>query len=81
METCINHPDKKAEYVCYSCKKHYCELCITESGDYYYCKDPNCQIILSRSEAEITSLSTVNPIFIENDERKSRMVHCPECES
>jgi hypothetical protein len=87
MENCINHPDKKAEYVCHSCKKHYCELCITESGDYYYCKDPNCQKILQAGlkfeilPAEIICPNCESDLLLENDERESRKVHCHECES
>ena len=87
MDHCINHPDKKAEYICHNCKKHYCKLCITESGDYYYCNDPECQKNLQAEQkadilpAEITCPNCESELSLEHDERESRMVHCPECEA
>ena len=40
---CVKHEHKKSIGVCHSCRKKYCELCLTEHGDYYYCSDDNCQ--------------------------------------
>jgi transcription elongation factor Elf1 len=87
MENCINHPDKKAEFICHGCGKHYCELCITEGNEHYYCNDPGCQKMLQaepKSEilpAEITCPNCKSILLLENDERESRIIHCPECEA
>ncbi len=43
MEKCPNHPEKEAVYACHSCGKHFCESCLKEAGDYYYCSNPECQ--------------------------------------
>ncbi len=87
METCINHPDKKADYVCHGCGKHYCELCLIEGGEYYYCNEPDCQKLLQAERqpeilpVEITCPNCESELQLEDDERASRKIHCPECES
>ncbi len=87
MEKCINHPDNEALYTCHSCGKHFCELCLTEAGDYYYCSNPECQEVMRSSlkpellpEEIICPNCSVN-IQLEEEERIKGIVHCPECES
>lgn len=86
MEKCPNHPDKNAVYTCHSCGKHFCELCLTESGDFYYCKSPKCQeevktSILPDLPEEIVCPNCSENLELEEKERVSRQVHCPECDS
>ena len=88
MKTCPNHPDKKAEYVCYGCGKYYCKACLTEEGDYYYCKEPACRELLQVAKhkqlllpTEVICPNCQSDLKLEDDERKSGKIHCPECES
>jgi len=87
MKYCINHPDRKAEYICHGCGKTYCELCLTEGEDYYYCNEPACQKLLQavlQSEilpSEIICPNCKSDLQLEDDERISKKVHCPECGS
>ena len=87
MKKCPNHPDKEADYTCHSCGKNFCELCLTEAGDYYYCKNPKCQEAIGISvKQDILPEEIVCPNYAENleleeKERVSRQVHCPECGS
>lgn len=86
MKKCPNHPDKNAEYICHSCGKHFCDLCLTEAGDFYYCKNPECQEAMKVSLMPDLPEEIVCPNCSENitpgeKERASRQVHCPECES
>ncbi|MDR3611499.1 MAG: DUF2007 domain-containing protein [Ignavibacteriaceae bacterium] len=86
MENCVNHPDREAFSICFNCGKPYCQDCLTESGEYYYCKEPACIIAKSK---EITSELNVNivcpfcqsEIQIDQIEQKKKLVRCPECDS
>jgi hypothetical protein len=87
MKICPNHSDKKAEYVCRSCGNYYCELCLTEGGDYYYCNKPKC---LERLEAakvpKIISTEIVCPncsveLNPDEEEQETGIANCTECES
>ena len=42
VEYCKNHPTKKAISFCHSCKQHYCEDCLEEGVEYWFCKSINC---------------------------------------
>jgi hypothetical protein len=46
--TCFNHTSKKAKCFCHVCKNYYCEDCLVEGPEYYYCKNENCQIELNK---------------------------------
>lgn len=40
---CTNHPTRKALSFCRCCEEFYCEACLGEAADYYYCSKPVCQ--------------------------------------
>ena len=40
---CNNHPDVKALSFCHSCNEYFCENCLEEAIEYYYCKKRSCQ--------------------------------------
>ncbi|MBK9098517.1 MAG: DUF2007 domain-containing protein [bacterium] len=87
MKSCINHPDKKTFSICHGCGKDYCEECLDEGKEYYYCKNPECQNLL-RGELPPTLLAIKiicpncsSELELEDEERTSRKVHCPECEA
>ena len=42
-ESCFIHPDRKSLAACHSCGRHFCEECLTEGEEYYYCKEEHCQ--------------------------------------
>jgi len=42
-QKCFIHTDKNSLAPCHSCGKHYCEECLTEGVEYYYCKKEQCQ--------------------------------------
>ena len=46
MKYCYNHSDRKAFSLCHGCGKDYCEECLDEGTEYYYCKNPECQKLL-----------------------------------
>lgn len=87
MKKCSNHPDRKAYSICHNCGKDYCEECLEEGKEYYYCKNTECQEILKKElPIEILSTNVVCPncessLELSEDERISGKVHCPECES
>jgi hypothetical protein len=49
-ERCFNHPDKKSLAPCHSCKKYFCEECLTEGREYYYCGDEQCQALKNQED-------------------------------
>jgi uncharacterized protein YbaR (Trm112 family) len=87
MKHCFNHLDKKAYSVCHNCGKDFCEECLDEGKEYYYCKNPECLKTL-KAETVISPLPEVvvcpnceSELELSESERESRQVHCPECES
>ncbi len=87
MNTCVNHPDKKAFSICHSCGKAYCEQCLSEGEEYYYCKNYECQEMLKKElHSEGLPINVICPnceteLELSEGERSSGKVHCPECES
>jgi hypothetical protein len=87
MKYCSNHLEKKAYSTCHNCGKHYCEECLDEGKEYYYCKSQECQEILKKElPIEILPFNVVCPncesdLELSEEERISGKVHCPECES
>lgn len=87
MKRCSNHPDRKAYSICHNCGKDYCEECLDEGKDFYYCKNPDChEIIKKELPVEILSANAVCPncesdLELSEAEKISGRVHCPECES
>jgi hypothetical protein len=39
---CAIHPSIAALSFCRCCKQFFCEHCLTEAGDYYFCSRPEC---------------------------------------
>jgi hypothetical protein len=87
MKSCVNHTNKKAFSICHGCGKDYCELCLNEGKEYYYCKNPECQKLLreelppARFPIKIKCPNCFSELELEDDERTSGKVHCPECEA
>ena len=87
MKFCVNHPDKKAFSICHGCGKDYCELCLEEGKEFYYCKNPECQKLLRQElpsvlfPIKIICPNCSSELELEDEERTSRKVHCPGCEA
>jgi hypothetical protein len=87
MKTCINHPDKKAFSICHGCGNDYCESCLDEGKEYYYCKKPECQKLLKAeiqsedSPFYVTCPNCSSELELSNEERSSGKAHCTNCES
>jgi len=87
MKYCVNHSDKKALSICHGCGKDYCELCLDEGKEYYYCKKPKCQKLLKKELPTEKLPENVNcpncgiEFVPSEDEMSVRVVHCPECEA
>jgi hypothetical protein len=85
MNTCFNHPDKKALSICHGCGKKYCELCLDEGKEYYYCKNPECHKLLEKELPHYNAPeNAVCPkceyeLELSEDERIIGKTHCPEC--
>ncbi len=87
MKNCSNHPDRKALSVCHGCGRSFCELCLDEGKEFYFCKDPRCQALLKKESVDASlPLKVVCPncaseLELSDRERTSKKFHCPECES
>ncbi len=44
-ERCFIHPERKSLAPCHSCGRHFCEECLTEGEEYYYCREEHCQTL------------------------------------
>lgn len=87
METCYNHPAKDALSFCHNCKTYYCEECLTEGKEFYYCKKPECQKMLQKElypaglPRDITCPNCRSIIKLSVEEWERGKIHCPECEA
>ena len=52
-DKCFNHPDKESLAPCHSCGKYFCEECLTEGREYYYCKDEQCQAFKNQEDQRL----------------------------
>ena len=87
MNTCKNHPGRKAFSICHNCGEHYCEDCLSEGQEYYYCKKNECQAALKKERPG----ESLNPFQtcpnckkdfkLGDDSRKTGKAHCPNCEA
>lgn len=87
MENCTNHPDRKALSGCHGCGKRFCESCLEEGKEFYYCKSPACQELLREETtggqlpARVICPACSNELELTDEERASQRFHCPECQS
>lgn len=96
MKTCFNHPEKKAFSICHGCGKDYCEECLEEGREYYYCRRPECQKLRlqelsdkneaesDKNESEPETIVCPNckaELELTEEELKEGKVHCPDCEA
>lgn len=87
MEHCANHPNRKAISVCHNCGGAYCEACLVEGNEYYYCRKPACQDTMRLESAAsllpevIICPSCSSELRLAKEERAARIFHCPECEA
>jgi len=86
MEKCINHPEQESYSVCRNCGNPYCQDCLTEGGEYYYCKKPECQEAKKNEIASELSKQIICPachstIAVDKNEQRKKLARCPECDS
>lgn len=63
---CINHPQKKAISFCHICKNYYCEECLIEGNEYYYCHMEECLNELQKERRSFKESYETNPRFCPN---------------
>lgn len=39
---CANHSERKALSFCHNCGEYYCDKCLNEGKEFYYCNKPTC---------------------------------------
>lgn len=80
---CYNHPETKAVNTCHHCGNNYCEKCLTEGVEYYYCDKPECRAVLNSELIPETIIcgNCSKSIKLTFDERVEKKVHCPHCEA
>ncbi|HCY75941.1 MAG TPA: hypothetical protein DHV28_08460 [Ignavibacteriales bacterium] len=64
---CLNHPNKKAISFCHICNNYYCEECLIEGREYYYCHKENCFQEYKKDLENFLESYDTNPRF------------CPQC--
>lgn len=87
MKKCVNHPDRQALSICHGCGKDFCESCLAEGSEYYYCMDTKCQELLKKETfseelpGNITCPKCKSELELSDEERISGQVYCPECDA
>jgi uncharacterized protein YbaR (Trm112 family) len=86
MKKCKNHPEVEALSICHVCGNDYCDLCLDEGKEYYFCKKAEChKLFEDESEKFETPQDVVCPncsceLELSNEERRKGKIRCPECE-
>ncbi|MCF6269205.1 MAG: DUF2007 domain-containing protein [Melioribacteraceae bacterium] len=87
MNTCFIHSEKEALSICRGCGKTFCELCLDEGKEYYFCKNSECQELLKKelpsykvSESVICT-KCESELELSEEERIFGKIHCPECDA
>lgn len=80
---CFNHPEKIADNICHNCGNHFCQTCLSEGVEYYYCTRSECQDVLKLElvPAQIICPNCSHPLDLNFEERSSQKIHCPHCEA
>lgn len=87
MNSCVNHPEREALSFCHNCGESFCEECLTEGTEYYYCQKPECQSMLAEELAQPELPEVIVCPFcnieleLSEKEKTTRKVHCTECDS
>jgi hypothetical protein len=83
MESCYNHPGKKAYSICHNCDRNFCEDCLTAGTEFYYCNSPECQQKLEKETRwkRIICPNCLSVLEISWNELKSWKLRCPECDT
>lgn len=55
-EKCSNHPERNSLSICHSCGKYFCEDCLDEGDEYYYCKKEKCQLLLNADNKRLKKI-------------------------
>jgi len=64
-QKCFNHPEKKALSFCHACGCYFCEDCLVEGLEYWYCKNTKCQKtreIEQKDEKKIVTQTHFKPL-------------------
>jgi len=66
---CKNHPDKKSFSFCHNCGENFCEECLNEGKEYYYCNEPACyekykQEIINIPKKEVKTYASFSYRFV-----------------
>jgi transcription elongation factor Elf1 len=86
MNKCIIHNDKEALSICHGCGKDFCEICLDEGTEYYYCKNPECQNLLKNELPQIKILDNIfcpqckTEFKLSDEEKTIGKIHCNECD-
>jgi len=87
MKTCINHPNRKGFSICHACGKDYCQNCLDEGREFYYCKNLECQKLFKKElfarslQGKVVCPNCESELEPSGKERFSGKIHCPECEA
>ncbi|MEE9429793.1 MAG: hypothetical protein V3V16_02060 [Melioribacteraceae bacterium] len=87
MNNCFNHPEKKAFSICRGCGKEFCESCLDEGIEYYYCKNAECQKLfrielpLIEGPENIICPNCDSELELSDNEKIKGKIHCSGCES
>jgi hypothetical protein len=61
-QKCLNHPERHAVSFCHGCGKFFCEECLVEGPEYYYCRRESCMKLYEQAvEAARESQPIVEP--------------------
>jgi ankyrin repeat protein len=74
---CYNHPDRIALSFCHSCGRYFCEECLVEGIEYYYCKAPECQAGERLLSSDLEDLcAPILPVDPEPAKRRDKFTSC-----
>lgn len=61
---CWNHPQRDSLSMCHSCGKYFCEDCLVDGDEFYFCKEEGCQLLFIEKYG-IKEIGQKNDISVE----------------
>ncbi|MCI0514418.1 hypothetical protein L0128_14470 [candidate division KSB1 bacterium] len=78
---CQIHPEKTALSFCHICGEYFCEACLSEGIEYYYCPRESCQKFYRQELAQdtIDCLNCGETVKLAHQMRIAHTYDCPHC--
>lgn len=70
-ERCFIHPERNSLAPCHSCGRYFCQECLIDGKEYYYCREEQCQLVMNQENVRFEAAPKSNSILFEQKWREN----------